>query len=98
MPLAKTPSGCKSDLYKMDSILRGTRLLIVTYSFKRCLQDTRFRLATRLIPALPKILLGLMLHLIATLAFIYIMDYYGYYVYVPPGYKQGAVQTLFKKM
>ena len=24
--------------------------------------------------------------------------YYGYYVYVPPGYKQGAVQTLFKKM
>ena len=24
--------------------------------------------------------------------------YYGYYTYVPPGYKQGAVQTLFMKI
>jgi hypothetical protein len=24
--------------------------------------------------------------------------YYGYYIYVPPGYKQGAVQTIFTKM
>jgi len=74
MPLVKTPSDYKSDLYKMDSFLQVIRLSIVTYSFKRFSpMHIRFGLASRKNPLPPTILFGLMIHIMASILFMLVL-------------------------